>query len=332
MTTITQATTSPIRKVNIRQDLLAVADLIEICFAKTLDDDGREYLRQLRWTARDMNYLAWLQGAAERIASPLYGFVWEENDRIIGNLSLIPLNRGGKLVYLIANVAVHPDYRRRGIGRMLTQAAIDHLRQRGIETAWLQVRDDNPVAYHLYLSLGFIDRARRTTWLSSPAMPRAPLSRFPLVGQPDGIVVEPRRRQNWEQQKAWLREIYPPDVRWNLPLNFSRLSPDPIKQFLRWLRSEPQEHWVACRGSRTIGYASWEPMRSSSDALWLATTAAYEDEAILALLPYVRRALAGRGKPLSVNYPAGRANAAFIQAGYEHHQTLVWMSIALNDR
>ncbi len=324
VTTITQATTSPIRKVNIRQDLLAVADLIEICFAKTLDDDGREYLRQLRWTARDMNYLAWLQGAAERIASPLYGFVWEGNDRIIGNLSLIPLNRGGRLVYLIANVAVHPDYRRRGIGRVLTQEALNHLRQRGIDTAWLQVRDDNPVAYHLYLSLGFIERARRTTWLSGPL---APLNQFP----PDGVVIERRHRQNWEQQKTWLREIYPTDVRWNLPLNFSRLSPDPIKQFLRWLRSEPQEHWVACRGSRPIGYASWEPMRSSNDALWLATTAAYEDEVILALLPYARSAMAGRGRPLSVNDPAGRASAAFIQAGYEHHQTLIWMSVSLID-
>jgi hypothetical protein len=73
-------------------------------------------------------------------------------------------------------------------------------------------------------------------------------------------------------------------------------------------------------------------MRSSCDALWLATTAAFEDEAILALLPYACAAMAGRGRPLSVNYPAGRANAAFIQAGYEHHQTLVWMSIALNAR
>ncbi|RPJ49686.1 MAG: GNAT family N-acetyltransferase, partial [Chloroflexi bacterium] len=121
---VTQVISSYIRKVNIRQDLLAVADLIELCFANTLDEDGREYLRQLRWTARDMNYLSWLQGAAERISTPLYGFVWEENGQIIGNLSLIPLNRGGRLVYLIANVAVHPDHRRRGIGRLLTQEAL----------------------------------------------------------------------------------------------------------------------------------------------------------------------------------------------------------------
>jgi ribosomal protein S18 acetylase RimI-like enzyme len=320
--TIARVIHSPIRKINIRQDLLAVANLIEICFAKTLDEDGREYLRQLRWSARDMNYLSWLQGAAERISTPLYGYVWEENGQIIGNLSLIPLNRNGKLVYLIANVAVHPDHRQRGIGRLLTQQALDHLHQRGIETAWLQVRDDNSVAHHLYTSLGFVEQARRTTWMSSVS---APVHR-PL---PDGLTIDRRRGQDWEQQVSWLREIYPSEIKWNLSLSISRLSPDPLKQALRWLRGESQEHWVVRRGGRPCGFVSWEPMRASSDALWVATSAEHEEETIQALLPYARMALTGRGRPLSVNYPAGRATAAFLQAGYNHHQTLIWMSISL---
>src|SRR5512139_2801440 len=102
-------TPSHIRKINVRQDLLAVADLIEICFASTLDSDGREYLRHLRWAAGDMSYRSWLTTAAERMTSPLYGFVWEEGNRIVGNLSLIPINTDGKTTYLIANVAVHPE-------------------------------------------------------------------------------------------------------------------------------------------------------------------------------------------------------------------------------
>ncbi len=320
--TIARATTSPIRKVNIRQDLLAVADLIELCFAKTLDDDGREYLRQLRWTARDMNYLSWLQGAAERIAPPLYGLVWEENDRITGNLSLIPINDRGKLIYLIANVAVHPDYRRQGIGRMLTQEALVQLRQRGIDTAWLQVRDDNPVAHHLYLSLGFVERARRTTWMANPAGNIYPIP-------PAGISVEHRSLGDWNQQLAWLREVYPPVVRWNLPISFSRLNPNPLKQFIRWLSGDAQEHWAACKNRKPIGFVTWEPMRTSSDVLWLATAPEYEEEVIPALLPYTRMELVGRRRPLSLNYPAGRASAAFLQAGFAHHQTLIWMNISL---
>lgn len=323
MTAISLVGTSHIRQVNVPQDLLAIADLIEICFASTLDEDGRDYLRQLRWTARDVTYLSWLQGAAERITSPLYGFVWEEEGRIVGNLSLIPLYRRGKIIYLIANVAVHPDFRRRGIGRKLTQAALEHLRQRGVETAWLQVRDDNPAAYHLYLSLGFVERARRTTWLGRPCL-------GPVHQMIEGVTIHRRRASEWEQQLEWLRQVYPPDVAWNLPLNVGRLSPSPWHKILRFLRGEGQEHWSALQGDLPVGFLSWETTRSAADSLWLAAPLEREEQAILALLPHARAALAHRGRPLSLNYPAGRAGEAFLRAGFSHHQTLVWMSINLS--
>jgi ribosomal protein S18 acetylase RimI-like enzyme len=322
MTAISLSPPSHIRKVNVRHDLLAVAELIEICFAATLDEDGRDYLRQLRWTARDVTYLSWLQGAAERITSPLYGFVWEEDGRIVGNLSLIPLYRRGKVIYMIANVAVHPDFRRQGIGRELTQAALDYLRQRGVDTAWLQVRDDNPVAYHLYRSLGFVERARRTTWLGYPGLALA----RPL---PEGLAVHRRRPLDWDLQAAWLRRSYPPEVAWNLPLSYTRLSPRPWQQLLRFLRGESQEHWVARQGEQPVGFLSWEPTRSSADALWLAAPPEHEDRAILALLPHAREALYRRGRAVSLNYPAGRGGEAFLRAGFSHHQTLVWMSVGL---
>jgi GNAT superfamily N-acetyltransferase len=323
MATVIEVKTTPIRKVNVRKDLMGVADLIELCFATTLDADGRDYLRHLRGTARDLSHLPWVQGAAERLASPLYGYVWEEDGRIIGNLSLIPLNRRGRLVYLIANVAVHPDYRRRGIARQLTQTALDHLKARGIENAWLQVRDDNPGAYHLYRSLGFVERARRTTWQIDRL---APLDR-PI---PQGIQIQRRGLQDWDLQAAWLNEIYPPEIAWNLPISFSRLSPDILGFFLRWMRGEALEHWSAREQDAPVGFASWEPMRASSDIIWLATTPQYEDLAVLALLIHARAVLAGRGRPLSVNYPAGRAELAFQRAGFSNRQTLVWMVASLN--
>lgn len=322
MMAVQAATPSHIRKINVRKDLLEIANLIEICFASTLDDDGREYLRQLRWTSRDLTSLSWLQGAAERIASPLFGFVWEEEGRIVGNLSLIPLSQRGKLIYLIANVAVHPNYRRRGIGAELTRTALENLRQRGIESAWLQVRDDNPVAYHLYRTLGFVERARRTTWQS------AGLS-MTGMRQVEGITVQRRKSRDWEKQASWLREIYPPEIAWNLPLNVSRLNPSPFFQIMRWLRGELQDHWSAVKNGQTIGIVTWEPMRSACDALWLAPEPRYEEQAILALLPYACTMLSHRRRGLSVNYPAGRASDAFLRAGFAHHQTLVWMSISL---
>ena len=92
--------------------------------------------------------------------------------RIVGNLSLIPFVRRGHVVYLIANVAVHPDYRRRGIARQLTQTALDYLRQRGVSSAWLQVRDDNPVGLSP-LPLAGLCRAR----LAAPPGRAAPAAR-----------------------------------------------------------------------------------------------------------------------------------------------------------
>ena len=55
-----------------------------------------------------------------------------------------------------------------------------------------------------------------------------------------------------------------------------------------------------------------------------------KDQAILALLPQAREALAYRRRPLSLNYPVGRGGEAFLRAGFSHHQTLVWMMVSLN--
>jgi ribosomal protein S18 acetylase RimI-like enzyme len=311
-------THSNVRRLNIRRDLLAVADLIELCFSNTLDADGREYLRNLRWAARDSYYLTWLQSAAERMAAPLHGFVWEEDGRIVGNLSLIPMLRGGKLVYWIANVAVHPDFRQRGIGRLLTEKAISHLRERDVHTAWLQVRDDNPVAFHLYETLGFTERMRRTSWMLHP---HQALTHLDVAG----VTVQPRRSADWPKHREWLQAIYPPDVAWNLSLKISRFRPDWIQRSLRWLQGQEQENWVARRSGQAIGFASWEPTRSFSDWVWLAGPQEYESEYIPALLGRMRQTLRYRGRPLQVNYPAGRSGDFFRKAGFQHHQTLIWM-------
>lgn len=255
----------------------------------------------------------------------MYGFVWEENGRIVGNLSLIPFVRRGHFVYLIANVAVHPDYRRNGIAHQLTQTALDYVRRRGVSSVWLQVRDDNPVAYHLYLSLGFIEQVRRTTWQSS-ASGTTPLNWRPL----EGISIHHRRMQDWNQQLARLREIYPPDVAWNLPLSFSRLSPNLVNQFSRWLQGKSQEHWTAYYEDKLVGALSWEPMRSSTNSLWLAAWGEHEEAAVQSLLTHARFSLSGRSRPMAVNYPAGRSAEAFLRAGFSNHQTLIWMSASLN--
>lgn len=309
---------SHLRRLNVRQDLFAVADLIEICFASTLDADGREYLRSLRWAARDANYLSWLQGAADRLSAPLHGFVWEEQGRIVGNLSLIPMLRGSKIIYWIANVAVHPDFRRRGIARQLTMKAMEYLNEKGVKSVWLQVRDDNPAAFDLYRSLGFIEKIRRTTWAS---IPNQSVPRF----ESPGVTVRARHALEWSQHETWLKLVYPPDVAWNLSLRPANFHPGFWQRVWRWLVGKDQLNLAAWQSDKPVGFISWEPGRAHTDVLWLAVPPESEDEAVAPLLAEARQALRYRGKALQVNYFARHAADHFRRAGFHHYQTLIWM-------
>jgi GNAT superfamily N-acetyltransferase len=57
----------------------------------------------------------------------------------------------------IHDLAVLPDWRGRGVGRMLLQAVEDQARQRGCCRLTLEVLDGNAGARRLYSSFGFVD-------------------------------------------------------------------------------------------------------------------------------------------------------------------------------
>jgi len=66
------------------------------------------------------------------------------------------------------NLAVHPAYRRKGIGRMLTAALCDSLKAAGSQCITLEVRISNEPAKALYESLGFVPVGRRPRYYSRP--------------------------------------------------------------------------------------------------------------------------------------------------------------------
>lgn len=55
----------------------------------------------------------------------------------------------------IQTIAVAPDARRQGLGRVLMLQLINEARRRGAREVFLEVRADNPGAQDLYRSLGF---------------------------------------------------------------------------------------------------------------------------------------------------------------------------------
>jgi ribosomal protein S18 acetylase RimI-like enzyme len=305
-----------LRPIDIRNDLAQIADLIELCFKDHLDADGRVYLDQMRRAARNAQYLTWAMST--KIQMPVCGYVWEDAGRITGNVSLMPVNKDGSRAFMIANVAVHPDYRRLGIGRVMTEQALEYCASQKCRAAWLQVRDDNLGAQHIYTSLGFKERNRRATWIVDPVLYNPP--------KITNSTFESGRRKNadWELQASWLDEIYPPAVRWNLPFRRDVFRPGIRQDFWRFFNDLYVRHWAARRDQQLAGVVSWTPSHLAEDNLWLAPAPELETEAILCALP---AAITSRNsqRPLTLNYPAGRGDDALLSAGLTKENTLIWM-------
>jgi ribosomal protein S18 acetylase RimI-like enzyme len=329
MTAVTNAIVSSqahehLRPFDIRRDITPVADLVERCFADTLDPDGHNYLRRMRSAAQNSRFMRWASAVEERVSIPLSGYVWEEDGRVVGNLTLIPFTVRGTRNYLIANVAVHPDYRRRGIARALTAKAIEQSRQRGAPSAWLHVREDNPGAIRLYQTLGFEEIARRTTWANTAEKPAPEAnSEKPWLGE---VKVVLRRSPDWQFQRTWLDRTYPPELTWHLFLKPKELSPGLVGAFHRFISGTYIWQWSAVHADQLLGVLAYQTTPSYADNLWLATPAQNEDVAAQALLSYARRHLPPH-RPLALDYPSGRAVQAIQSAGFEVHQTLIWMRI-----
>jgi [ribosomal protein S18]-alanine N-acetyltransferase len=68
----------------------------------------------------------------------------------------------------IANIAVAPDQRGRGVGRALLDAALGEAAARGISAVYLEVRDSNQRARELYASRGFEEVGRRRRYYRRP--------------------------------------------------------------------------------------------------------------------------------------------------------------------
>jgi len=140
-----------LRPLDPRRDFPEIVDLIALGFREEMDPLGQKLLAQMRRRAGYGIFSQILWGGPLN----LEGFVWEEEGRIVGNLSLrraLPAWNEGRI---IGNVVVHPEYRGRGIARALMQAAEATSRTEGARWMGLEVRADNDVARTLYMHMGF---------------------------------------------------------------------------------------------------------------------------------------------------------------------------------
>jgi len=309
-----------IRKFNLAHDLDPVADLIELCFPIHQDPDGQTYIKEMRKAARDMRFVGLLSSPTELEPSRNSGFVWEENGKIYGNLSLITLQQTGQNIYLVANVAVHPRYRRRGIAKKLTQHALAYLDGLGEKRVWLQVREDNEPAIHLYRSMKFVEQARRTTWRIRPVDFYEDQEK-----EVAHVIVRPRVRSDWKLQKTGLDEAYPGVLRWNLPVSFRRFTPGFSQNFSNIIDGAFFKHWTVSANGYSRGVITWQKTNTFANNLWLAFPGGQEEQFLYYGLKETFRSISKR-HPLSIDYPHGRCEELFQSLGFDIFRTLIWMS------
>lgn len=303
------------RPLNPLRDLMAVADLIELCFHGTMDAEGRGFLSELRRSAGGSGFSGWASRTSDMASVPLSGFVWEDSGRIVGNVSLIPFRRHGQRVIFIANVAVHPDYRRRGIARHLTRRAVMAAREKSGYEIWLQVRDDNPGAVTLYEQLGWRELARRTTWRMSPAKPPEPPA--------PSLKVYNHGASNWALLRSWFEWAYPRSISWYYPTYWDSFRPGLMHSFQRFVGGLSFREWSVYDGKRLCGALIAQVDPGHGEHLWAAIPDD-GDQGLHALLVRARADLSRRHS-VSLEYPANEGVDAIQRAGFFPYRTLIWM-------
>lgn len=132
-------------------------DLLEI-----VEIEEQSGVSRWGWAA----YYAELQGPNRDlmlIARPANGWIVEPGP-IAGYI--VARETAGELH--INNVAVRPEFRRRGIGAALLGRILHEARRRKANAAFLEVRSANLPAQALYEKSGFRPIARRTNYYSEP--------------------------------------------------------------------------------------------------------------------------------------------------------------------
>lgn len=310
-----------IRPIDPNKDLRQITDLIELCFAGTLDSDGLDYIRQLRQMITNGDRMFWFRGGKATFSYPVSGFVYlDDSGRIVGNLTIIPIPYQRRWYYLIANVAVHPDQRRKGIARQLTLEAIRFAREHQFDDLWLHVRTNNPAARQLYDQLNFVPQTERTTWIFEPD--------GQLRAAPENHSIHWSRHTPREAFNTQLALAYPEMIRWNIGLEPENLWPGWLGMLKNFFAGVTVHQRSAAIAGAYAGTYALQKTTSSADSLWIAVDPESDNVAFTHLLADYSSHLRNP-KPVQVNFQMGKQEAAFLESGWKVHNQLTWMKLEL---
>jgi len=101
----------------------------------------------------------------EELYNPLsFWLVCMDGDKLVGYIGSQSVMGESDMM----NVAVDPDYRRRGIAEKLVDSLVCELAREGNRCLSLEVRASNEAAISLYHKLGFVQAGRRPKYYRNP--------------------------------------------------------------------------------------------------------------------------------------------------------------------
>lgn len=328
--------TTGIRGVNVRTDLAAIADLIDICFGARMDEAGRATVRELRALSQAGPMLALLNRFDRLLDGIGHGYVYTEASHIVANVSIARAGypRSMGVGALIANVATHPDYRRRGLARALMEAALEGIRAKGMDFAILQVESDNYGARDLYRQLGFSEERTFIRWV------RPPYTRTPFpTGGDNGPYITLRSAHEWREEYELARLVRPNrrgGVAWQRPTHPDLFRTSFWGALGRALNGQGSERWIARREDRTGIAAALHVLThfGSITRLELLVHPNYRGKVESALLGAALYHHADRYRTLHMEHPADDegVSALLEEFGFERRNTLVHMRLELGNR
>ncbi|MCC6605832.1 MAG: GNAT family N-acetyltransferase [Anaerolineae bacterium] len=314
------------RPININTDVPGILKLLELVFGASLDSEGRHLFAGNSAALQSPAILWRLSPAAAKLS---LGFVWEEDGRIVGNVTVLTSNTPGR--FLVVNVAVHPDYRRRGIARLLMKQVENLVRQRQGHQILLQVVKQNSAAVELYNSLDYTTIGSITHWTASVSR----LRRLELNLETPSPHIRELRRHEWRSAFALDHEALHPDLNWpELP------QPDMYKNGL-WARvvdffnGRQSETWViSSTKNQLIGLAALSSEWASSHQAAIRVHPAWTgrlERPLLAKL--IRRLQQQSRRNVQLDHPDDDElmNALLQEANFQPRRTLTHMRLDIKE-